>query len=148
MDRSYKHKTLQGCVVSMSHHSHSVPNSETLMEVKSKNLSRRDKILEALLFRRSNIKSMLFGQGNNLKVQLTTLVFNQQGAPNWEERGKSEYSTWTSEILVRSKVSFQLMSDVAASVNCRWKYNLITKVASKHDSHGNTVMPGNQTSLP
>ena len=47
-------------------------------------------------------------------------------------------------ILVRSKVSFQLMSDVAASVNCRWKYNLITKVASKHGSHGNTVMPGNQ----
>ena len=52
------------------------------MEAKSKNLSRRDKILEALVFRRSNIKSMLFGQGNSLKVQLTTIVFNQQGAPH------------------------------------------------------------------
>ena len=49
------------------------------MEAKSKNLSRRDKILEALVF---NIKSMLFGQGNSLKVQLTTIVFNQQGAPH------------------------------------------------------------------
>ena len=52
------------------------------MEAKSKNLLRRDKILEALVFRRSNIKSMLFGQGNSLKAQLTTIVFNQQGAPH------------------------------------------------------------------
>ena len=82
MDRNYKHKTFSLVCVSMSYHSHSVQNWKTLMEAKSKNLSRRDKILEALVFRRSNIKSMLFGQGNSLKVQLTTIVFNQQGAPH------------------------------------------------------------------
>lgn len=82
MDRSYRHWTLSRVCVSMPHHFHSVQNQKTLMEAKSKNLSRRDKILEALVFRRNNIKSMLFGQGNSLKVQLTTIVFNQQGAPN------------------------------------------------------------------